>query len=62
MAKTAITTPTDNHNTAYLGWSWRCRDSSMITMSVASALTSAMMWTPLMTIPPRALGVADGAG
>ena len=60
-AKTAMTTPTANHSTAYLGWSWRWRDSSMMTTKVASALTSAMTWTPVIAVPPRGRWVwADG--
>ena len=47
-ANTASTTPTDSHSTAYLGCSCRRRESSMITISVATALTSAMAWTPDM--------------
>jgi hypothetical protein len=61
-ANTASTTPTDSHSTAYLGCSCRRRESSMITTSVATALTSAMTWTPDMWVPPRDLGLGGGAG
>ena len=52
MAKTATNTPTPSHTTAYFSRSWRRRDSSTMTVRVASALTRAMTWTPLMTVPP----------